>query len=182
LALFTWDRRTPASNCTAAPASQPASRLPPGLAADLRAHKQEVIALLTGLAATSVAAAQQEQPSRGWQSLPPDDLPLVTLKPSPTPAQRELVTAYVRRQCTCQQLRDWLTWRRTAYLTTIGSTWDKALLSYAAARDAACWQLDRSEPAVWSLVDGIESCYQDLQAGTARRQAWRHLTNNLTRT
>jgi hypothetical protein len=42
------------------------------------------------------------------------------------------------------------------------------LQSYAAARDAACWQLDRTEPAVWSLLTGIESCYQDLQAGHAR--------------
>ena len=40
-------------------------------------------------------------------------------------------------------------------------------LSYAAARDAACWQLDRPEPAAWSLLDGVESCDQDLQAGPA---------------
>jgi hypothetical protein len=151
-------------------AVHPASRLPPELATGLRAHKHEIIPLLTGFAATRVAAVQQEQTSRGWQSLPPDDLPLVTLKPSPTPAQRQLVMAYVRRQCTRQELRDWLTQRRTAYLATIGSTWDRGLLSYAPARDAACWQLDRPEPEVWLLLEGIESCYQDLKAHPVRRQ------------
>jgi len=54
--------------------------------------------------------------------------------------------------------------RRSAYLTTIGSTWDRGLVSYAAARDAACWQVERPESAVWSLLEGIESCYQDLKA------------------
>jgi hypothetical protein len=150
---------------------QPASRLPPDLAADLRAHKHEVIALLANLASSGVAAPQQEQPSRGWHFLPPNDLPLVALKSTPTPARCQLVVAYVRRQCTHQQLRDWLTQRRTAYQTTIGSTWDKPLLSYAAARDAACWQLDRPEPVVWPLLEEIESCDPDLQARPARRQA-----------
>ncbi len=46
----------------------------------------------------------------------------------------------------------------------IGSTWDKPLLSYAAARDAACWQLTRSEPTVWSLLEGVESCFQSFKS------------------
>jgi hypothetical protein len=79
-----------------------------------------------------------------------------------------LVIAYLRRQCISQQIRRWLTKRRATYQTTTGCTWDTPLQSYAAARDAACWQLDRTEPAVWSLLTGIESCYQDLQAGHAR--------------
>jgi hypothetical protein len=152
-------------------AVQPASRLPPHLAAALRAHKHELIGLLTASAFAPVATTREAQPRKGWQSLPPHDLPLVALKPTPTPAQRQLIIAYLRRQCTSHQLRDWLTKRRAAYQTTTGSTWDKTLLSYAAARDAACWQLDRPEPAVWSLLEGIESCYQDLKAHPARRQA-----------
>ena len=67
-------------------------------------------------------------------------------------------------QCTCLELRGWLAQRWASYKTTIGSTWDQALLSYAAARDAACWQLNRPEPTVWSLLEGIGSCYQDLKA------------------
>jgi hypothetical protein len=53
-----------------------------------------------------IGAPQEGPPRKGWQSLPPPDLPLVALMPTPTPAQRQLVLAYVRRQSTCQQLRD----------------------------------------------------------------------------
>lgn len=34
--------------------------------------------------------------------------------------------------------------------------WDRPLLAYAAARDAACWQLDRTEVKVWSLLEGLD--------------------------
>ena len=131
-------------------AIRPASKLPPDLAADLRCHKAEVISLLNSC--------------RGWQSVPPSDLPLVALKPNPTTAQRELVIAYHSRQCGKPQLREWLTRRKSAYYTTIGKTWDCGLLAYAAARDAACWQLDRTEAEVWNLLEGIESCIEDLKS------------------
>jgi hypothetical protein len=40
--------------------------------------------------------------------------------------------------------------------------WDSAILNYAATRDAACWQLNRTEAQVWDLLEGIESCLADL--------------------
>ena len=94
--------------------------------------------------------------------MPPLDLPLVPLKPTPTPARRELVIAFLSRQCSDRQLREWLTRRKAAYLETTFKTWDSSLLTYAAARDAACWQLDRTEAEVWSLLEGIESCVEDI--------------------
>lgn len=82
-------------------------------------------------------------------------LDLVALKPTPTPTQRELVIAYESRQCSNLELRDWLTRRKSAYYTTVGKAWDCGLLAYAAARDAACWQLDRTETEVWELLESI---------------------------
>ena len=70
-----------------------------------------------------------------------------------------------------QPVCDWITRHRAACPTAIGGIWDKARLSYAPARGAACWQLDRPEPAVWSFLGGVESCHQDLQA----RVLWRSL-------
>ena len=128
-------------------AVRPASKLPPDLAADLCCQKAEVISLLNSC--------------RGWQSVPPSDLPLVTLKPFPTTLQRDLVIAYQSRQCGKLELREWLTNRKASYYATIAKTWDCGLLAYAAARDAACWQLDRTEPEVWDLLEGIESCIED---------------------
>jgi hypothetical protein len=131
-------------------AVRPASKLPPDLADELRCHKTVLLSLLT--------------PSRGWQSLPPLDLPLVALRPSPTPAQRDLVIAYLSRQCANQHLRSWLTRRKTLYYQTISPPWHPHLLAYAAARDAACWQLNRTEPGVWSLLEGLDSCFEDLKS------------------
>ena len=128
----------------------PASKLPPALADDLRRHKAEILRLLN--------------PSRGWGSLPPLDLPLVTLKPCPTPARRDLVISYLSRQCGDRPLREWLTRRKAVYFQTTAGTWDRRLLAYAAARDAACWQLNRTEAEVWSLLEGLESCFEDLKA------------------
>jgi len=66
-------------------AVRPASKLPPDLAAALRRHKTEVISLLSLMV-----------PARkGWQSVPPGDLPLVPLKPHPTPVQQKMVIANV---------------------------------------------------------------------------------------
>lgn len=131
-------------------AIRPASKLPPDLAADLRCHKADVISLLNSC--------------RGWQSVPPSDLPPVALKPNPTIEQRELVIAYQSRQCANRQLREWLTNRKATYYSTIAKTWDCGLLAYAAARDAACWQLNRPEPQVCDLLAGLEACHADLRS------------------
>ena len=100
---------------------------------------------------------------KGRGAVPLADLPLVALKPNPTTTQRELVIAYQSRQCGNPPLREWLTRRKSTCYTSIGKTWDCGLLAYAAARDAACWQLDRTEAEVWNLLEGIESCVLDLQ-------------------
>jgi hypothetical protein len=130
-------------------AIRPASKLPPDLADDLRRHKTEVIALLNSC--------------RGWQSVPPLDLELIALKPGPTTARQELVIAYQTRQCNNRHLREWLTRRKRDYFVTVGKTWDGNLLAYAAARDAACWQLDRTESKIWFLLEEIESCLANIK-------------------
>lgn len=142
-------------------AVRPASQLPPHLADDLRRHKAEILDLLT--------------PRRGWQSVPPSDLPLLPLTPSLSPARRQLVIAYLSRQCSHLPLRDWLAQRKARYADAFPAVLHPQLYAHAAARDAACWQLDRSEPAVWSLLEGIESAVEDLRskqvgkAGTHRQ-------------
>ena len=146
-------------------AVRPASKLPPDLAADLRRHKTEIISLLAGSSVASAMVPSPMVPARkGWQSVPPPDLPFVALKPSPTPARRKLVIAYLSRQCGDRQLREWLTRRKAAYYETSFKIWDSGLLTYAAARDAACWQLDRPEAELWSLLEGLESCIEDLKS------------------
>jgi hypothetical protein len=144
-------------------AVRPASKLPPDLADALRRHKTEVISLLAGSSVASVKVPSSMVALRKeWQSVPPNNLELVTLKPSPTTLQRELVIAYLTRQCGNRQLREWLTRRKADYFVSVGRNWESAILNYAAARDAACWQLARTEAEVWSLLEGIESCLADL--------------------
>ena len=146
-------------------AVRPASKLPAELADELRHHKTDIIRLLVTSMVTFPNSASPEGPARkGWGVVPPRDLPLVALKPNPSTAQRELVIAYQSRQCGNPQLREWLTRRKAAYYTSFGKTWDCGLLAYAAARDAACWQLDRMEAEVWNLLEGIESCIEDIKS------------------
>jgi hypothetical protein len=50
------------------------------------------------------------------------------------------------------------------YFQTTARTWDRRLLAYAAARDAACWQLERTEAEVWSLLEDLDSASEDLKS------------------
>jgi hypothetical protein len=146
-------------------AVRPASKLPPDLADALRYHKTELLGLLATSAVIFPNGGSPEGPLRkGWQSVPPPDLPMVPLKPRPTPTRHKLVIDYMLRQCGDQHLREWLTRRKAAYFETTFKTWDSGLLTYAAARDAACWQLNRPEAEVWPLLEGIESCVKDLKS------------------
>lgn len=141
----------------------PASKLPAELADELRHHKTDIIRLL--------AEAVAMVPARkGWGAVPPEKLELVTFKPYPTPVNHDLITAYVSRQCVNgnRELRDWLTRRRAAYIGLTAGTWSASLITYAVARDAACWQLDRTEAEVWDLLEGIESCVEDLKSRSSR--------------
>ena len=93
----------------------------------------------------------------GKRAVPPDNLPLNHAMPRPTPHDRERVIAFLIRQGCDRpgQLTAWLVRRENAYYAGPGRHWDCSLLAYAAARDDACWQLERSEREVWNLLEGL---------------------------
>lgn len=120
----------------------PGDRCPPDFADELRQHKAELLNWLS------------RPPCPGWRAVPPDNLPLNPVMPRPTVARREAVIAYMLRQG-CNQpgpLTAWLVGRETACYAGPGRHWDCGLLAYAAVRDAACWQLSRSESEVWLFL------------------------------
>jgi hypothetical protein len=90
----------------------------------------------------------------GWGTVPPDNLRLQRTKPHPDAEDRELVLGYLLRQGAGRPcpLAAWLMRREEAYFNGLGAKWDCGLLAYAAARDAACWQLDRDEADVLELL------------------------------
>lgn len=126
----------------------PGDRVPPDFAELLREHKA---ALIDWLARPSC---------HGWQSVPPDSLPLNPVMPRPTPQDRERMIAYLLRQgCDrASPLTACLVKRENAYFAGPGAKWDCGLIAYAAARDAACWQLNRSEADVLELLSGFDEC------------------------
>jgi hypothetical protein len=131
-------------------AVQPAERLTPELAARLREHKAELLAWLSS------------PPCPGAGAVPPDDLPLVPVRPAPTPRDRERVIAFLLRQGANHPspLAAWLERRESAYYGGPGRHWDCALFSYAAARDAGCWQIRKSERDLWLFLCATEEVRQ----------------------
>ena len=126
----------------------PKGHCPPDFADLLRAHKAELLNWLS------------RSPCPGWQAVPPDNLPLDPAMPRPTPHDRERVIGYMLRQG-CNQpgpLTAWLVRRECAYYDGPGRHWDCALHAYAASRDAACWQLNRSERDLWQLLSAFDEC------------------------
>lgn len=124
-------------------AVSPKGKCPPEFAEVLRQHKGELLGWLT------------QPPCPGWEEIPPADLPLNPTMPRPTPEDRDRVTSYVFRQG-CDRpgrLCAWLQRREADYYAGHGRRWDCALHTYAAARDAACWQLNRTEAEVWTLLE-----------------------------
>lgn len=121
----------------------PKGKVTPDFADVLRAHKTELLDWLN------------HQPCPGWKTVPPADLPLVTTVPRPSPYCREEMLAYLRRQTGDRPgpLTSWLVERETAYYDGPGKHWPCGLLAYSAARDAACWQLNRPEFKVWELLE-----------------------------
>jgi hypothetical protein len=73
----------------------------------------------------------------------------------PTPARHEAVMAALLRQTGNRPspLSDWLVRRENAYYDGAGQHWDRGLICYAAARDAVCWQLRRTESEAWQLLE-----------------------------
>lgn len=109
----------------------------------LREHKSELLDWLA------------RPPCPGWGAIPPADLPLDPAPPSPSPEDRERIISYIFRQG-CDRpspLCAWVVRRECAYYDGPGRHWDCAIHAYAAARDAACWQLSRTESEVWEFLE-----------------------------
>jgi hypothetical protein len=128
----------------------PRGQCPPDFADTLRQHKAELLDWFS------------RTPCPGWQAVPPGDLPLNPLMPRPTPARREAVIADLLRQTGDQPgpLAAWLVRRENTYYEGPGRHWDCALHAYAAARDVACWQLNRTESEVWQFLDAAAEADQ----------------------
>jgi hypothetical protein len=94
--------------------------------------------------------------------------------PCRTQGQRRVVIACLSCQCSDRQLHEWLTRRKVAYFETTLTTWDSGLLTYAVARDAACWPLDRPEAEIWFLLEGSQPS-QEPTAGTPGNQEGVHI-------
>jgi hypothetical protein len=124
----------------------PASKCPPEFAQRLRVHKAELLKWLS------------EPPCPGWGAVPPADLPLNPKKPRFTQEQRAKFVDYLLRQTGDQPgpLAAWLVRRESAIYDGPGRKWDDAEINYAAARDAVCWQLNRSEAEAHALLAGFE--------------------------
>lgn len=121
----------------------PANRVPAEFADELKAHKAELLAWLTS------------PPCPGWRAVPPCGLPLNSLPPCPTPANARRVVEYITRQINgTDALCEWCLRRELGYSTAY--RWPDALCCYAAARDAAGWQLNRTESEVCALLAGFD--------------------------
>lgn len=119
---------------------------PPDFAALLREHKTALVEWL------------ENPPCPGWQAVPPHDLPLNPVVPNSTPEQQARIADYLLRQGAGQPgaLADWLAVRALAYATGPGREWNASLVTYAADRDAVCWQLKRDVAEACDLLAGFE--------------------------
>jgi hypothetical protein len=119
----------------------------PEFAEELRAHKTELLAWLS------------PPPCHGWGVVPPADMPLTTTFPRPTPADAGRVVDYVVRQIRSDigpgSLCAWCLTKECEYQSRFH--WPDAVCCYAAARDAACWQLARTEAGVWIFLHATEA-------------------------
>lgn len=124
----------------------PKGACPPDFAIVLREHKGQLIDWLN------------RPPCPGWGVVPPDGLPLVSVEPRPTPYERKQVVDYLLRQGAGRpcSLVAWLVRRESDYYDGPGRTWDCSAFAYAAARDAACFQLNRTKGEVLDLLAGFE--------------------------
>ncbi len=124
-------------------AVMPKGACPPDFADVLRQHKTELLDWLS------------RPPCPAWRAVPPSDLPLHPLPPRPTPADARRVVDFITRQTNgADALCDWCLRRELAYWTAYH--WPDALCCYAAARDAACWQWNRSEADVWTFLQATQ--------------------------
>jgi hypothetical protein len=127
-------------------AVQPGSKCPPEFKELLRKHKVEVLPFLKGL------------PCAGWKAVPPEELRLNPIPPTPTDSDFGLMLDFVRRQTGAPDdpLLSWYARRNQAYQTAY--KWPSRLVVYAAARDLVCFQLARTELDACDLLRGFEGC------------------------
>jgi hypothetical protein len=132
-------------------AIRPKGKCPPDFAEVLRRHKSELLNWLS------------RPRCPGWQAVPPEDLPLAPLLHCPASRDRERVIGYLLRQTgtVSGNLTAWLVRRENAYYEWPGRTWDCALIAYASARDAACWQLQRCETELYRFLASFEESHED---------------------
>jgi len=128
---------------------------PPDFAALLREHKPALVDWLAN------------PPCPGWQAIPPCDLQLNPVMPEPTAEQRARLTDYLHRQSANKPgpLADWLALREAAYRAGPGTSWNPALVTYAAERDAVCWQLKRDVGDACDLLAGCEEVTASFRQG-----------------
>lgn len=120
----------------------PATKCPPEFADVLRQHKADLLQWLNS------------PHCPGWQATPPHDLPLNLERPRPGPEHARLVMDFVVRQINGLDVHcEWCLKRETAYWD--GFHWPVQACCYASARDAACWQLARTEQELWSFLGGL---------------------------
>ena len=139
----------------------PRDRVPPEFADVLRQHKAELLGWLS------------RPPCPGWRAVPPDNLPLNSAMPHPTPDDRERVINYIFRQGDSRPcpLYAWVVRRESAYYDGPGRHWDCALHAYAAARDAACWQFGCDEAEMLERLAGFDEASQQRQTKENERTA-----------
>ncbi len=124
-------------------AIMPKGACPPDFADVLRQHKGELLDWLS------------RPPCPGWRSVPPADLALNRLRPCPEPADVRRVVDFITRQTSgADALCEWCLRRELAYWTAYH--WPDHLCTYAAVRDASCWQLNRSEADVWTFLHATQ--------------------------
>jgi hypothetical protein len=131
---------------------RPAKKCPPDFVEELRQQKGEIVSWLSN-------------PRPGFGATPPDNLPLNPVEPHPSPVNRELMINYLLRQTgnvPCR-LGKWIVQRENSYYDSHGKRWDCGILCYSAARDAASWQLRRSEAEVLELLTGINTAMEKLR-------------------
>jgi hypothetical protein len=133
-------------------AVMPKGACPPDFAAVLREHKSALLHWLN------------HPTCPGWQAIPPDTLPLVSVEPRSTPHDRQQMMDYLLRQGADRpgSLTNWLVRRECDYYEGPGKQWACSAFAYAAARDCACWQLNRSEREVLDLLEGIEEATKEM--------------------
>jgi len=124
----------------------PKGKCPPDFRETLLSNKAALLAWL------------EKKPCPGLGAVPPANLPLVAMRPQPSIRTREFIIGYEARQTDNRTgpLAAWLVRREAEYFDGPGKSWDCGDICFAAARDAACWQLNRSEREVCQLLAGFE--------------------------